>query len=405
MSDIIYYNCVSYGTQEIGVLSTLATFEETRLQPFLLNPDDYYMTIIRFSIDASHVPLFVCPVIPNPNDATDINYTPFVITLTYNNNKYSANLKYIPNDNISTPSPPNPQQDLRGEYYFVYYITILIKMINNAINEAYDKMETANPILVNVARPYVIYDTVTEKISIIVPNIEVGGINLYTTEYDVNTNRPMYNPEPPGKCCIFVNNILYAYIESIESYVVANYLNYLSFLIIVSDTKNNYYYPSENDVNTIVTQTSVSFTDTNITYTVKPVWFKLSQQYKMITAWNGISNIVFFTQMPIQQEYIPSISRVSGNVSISGSSGMPIMTDFIPNIQEQGGQRNRYNYYANGPYRLININSTIPITKIQFSIYWQDKYQNLYPMRISSDQTNSVKIAFIKKNIYKSTLK
>lgn len=404
-NDILYYNCVSYGDSKSNYYSSLAEFEETRTQPFLINPQEYYMSIVRFSIDASSVPLFVCPVIENPTDPTDINYTPYVVTLMTNNETFSANLRYIPNDNVPLPKAPiGNKQDLSGDYYFVYYYSIFIRMINIAIEEAMIKLRAEYPEVGAVKSAYCQYDSTTSRISLVVPNIYYNDEYVYTVDYDYGgTNMPLYNPQPPGKIYILINNLLYAHLDGIEAFLLKNYLGGIQFLMCVTDNKNNYYYPPQNQPNIIADQTQTSFTNGDFTYTTEPEWFIFPQQYTHMNAWNSIASIVFLTQMPIKPEYIPSLGIIN-NSSALGSSSMPILTDFVPDITVAGEQRTRFNYIPTGQYRLTEINSTIPLNKIQFKIYWMDRYQNLYPMRISQGQINSVKIMFIKKTLYKPAL-
>jgi len=403
--DVIYYNCLSYGAGTANAPASLASFEETRTQPFLINPQDYFMSIVRFSIDAANVPLFICPVIVNPSNPDDLNFTPFTVTFLYNDVTYTANLSYIPNDDYHLPKAPTAtSQDLSGYYYFVYYYSIFVKMINNALQQAFNLVIAANPSLAGVPAPYAIFDTTTERLSLIFPNIIVDGVNLFTVQYN-SKNIPIYYPhQPVGTCYLLVNNLLYPYMESIESFVLIDYIPSVQFLISVQDTHNNYYYPEQNAANTTTTQTLTSFTNAGNNYTVAPNWFIFTQQYSHVTAWNSLASIVFLTQMPIQPEFVPTFNNFSPN-NTSASSSLPILTDFVPDLEQAGQQRTRFNYVPTGPYRLIDINATVPLNKIQFQIYWVDRLQNLYPMRISFGQTNSVKLMFIKKSFYKSLTK
>jgi hypothetical protein len=81
--DFIYYNIniLHIPTEEIPAIESI--YDETRTQAIIENACDYYLAISRFSIDASNIPLFVCPVIQNPNNSSDINYTPYSINIIY----------------------------------------------------------------------------------------------------------------------------------------------------------------------------------------------------------------------------------------------------------------------------------------------------------------------------------
>lgn len=395
-SDIIYYNIVMTGSP--NQTFTNALYEETRTQPIIDDPSKYYLSVVRFSIDGSTIPLFVCPVIPNPGDLTDVNFTPFVVTLSYNGINYSTNVRYIPSSNAPIPLPPTAtNQDIVSTYYYVYYYTTFIQMVNNAINTSFNALVLANPGL-TIKAPYFQYNTDSEKISLVVPNIDnplIPGTNVYLTQYNVN-GIPAITPQPNGTVYMYMNNQLFSFFDGIE---VFSY-NGLSNLFIIRDLKNNYYYPPQIGTNTSINQTAISFTNDNINYTTRPEWFIFTQQYNMIFEWNSLSTIVFLTNsLPVNKEFIPSTTINS--ISTGTNSFRPVLTDFIPDLNKSGDSRSRFNYYPQGPYRLIELNSHEPLRKIDLRIYWEDHLQNLYPLFITYGECDTIKLMFMKKTLAK----
>jgi len=385
-----------------------AEFEEDRTTPLLINPSDYYMSVVRFSIDGSDLPLFVCPVIPNPLDATDPNYTPFTVTLRVLGNNYTSHLIYITGDDTTPPLPPTAtrSQDNRTSYYYVFYYTQFITSINNAILESFNKLIIDFPAYASVPVPYYIYDPITQLISFICPNFMLGLDNVYVTRYDAN-NIPLFGNLPNIQ--IFLNTKLYSYFEGIKSFFVFNHnsinLTENQSMILIDDNKNNYYYPPMNNTNTTTTQTLINFSNTvgplTDSYTVKPDWFIFTQQYHLIGGWNSIQSIAILTTMPIQNEFIPSFS--SNSQIISGNSFREILTDFVIDLSSTGEQRGRFVYNPTA-YRYIDIKSHVPLNRIQLKLYWTDALQNLYPMRISFGKSNSIKLMFIKKELINSSI-
>ena len=66
------------------------------------------------------------------------------------------------------------------------------------------------------------------------------------------------------------------------------------------------------------------------------------------------------------------------------------------------GTKANLQYYAQGPYRLVDLNSNIPLNKFDVQIFWSDQRNNLYPLYISYGQEVSIKFLFVKKSVYKS---
>lgn len=407
--DIIYYNAVMYG-QGIHE-SSYASFEDTRTIPLLKKADDYMMSVIRFSIDASHIPLFVCQVIQNPLNINDINFTPYTVTLQYNNIKYTRNIIYVPDSRFSGPSLPQPPnatigQDNTKEYYYVYYYRSFIKMINDAIIGAYNDMSTANPgIFTGKPEPYFIYDTKSQQISLVIPIITIGANNnAYITQYDIN-GLPIYNPQPVDTVLIYTNSLLYRFLDGINAFYINNGVGvYPDFLYLIDDLKNNAYYPEIiNPANILLNQNPTSNTIAGLTSTVSPNYLIFSQEYDSISSWDSLASIVFITRsMPIQPEYIPTQQINNGNNS-TGASARYILTDFVPNTSRIGEQRGRFIYNPTAQYRYTELKSNISMNKIDMQLFWQDKQQNLYPMRISSGEINSIKIMFIRKHLLEIT--
>ncbi len=111
--------------------------------------------------------------------------------------------------------------------------------------------------------------------------------------------------------------------------------------------------------------------------------------------------MVFLTStLPIQNEYIPATA-----INTSSNSGFaayrPIITDFVPDLNLAGDTRTRFNYFPQGPYRLITLKSNEPLRRIDLQVFWQDQYQNLYPLSIACNESDTIKIMFIRKSLVK----
>jgi hypothetical protein len=85
------------------------------------------------------------------------------------------------------------------------------------------------------------------------------------------------------------------------------------------------------------------------------------------------------------------------------NSSLPIITDFIPNINSPGESRSIAYYNPTSQYRLIDMVSDTPLQKINLKIYWVDISNNIYPLYVSVAQQASIKLAFIRKSLYKQS--
>lgn len=401
-ADIVYYNIVM--TCPTALSNTLASYQETRTQPIIDNPNDYYMSIVRFSIDGSNIPIFVCPVIPNPSNANDVNFTPFQVTLSYGGVNYTQNLIFIPESDAPAPLPPSAEglQDFINYYYYIYYYSTLVNMINNALSAAFTALVAANAGLSpTVQAPYFIYDRVLQKFALVVQNVTnplVGGTNVYLTQFNSSGVPLLGANQVAGTIEIFLNSRIYSYFDGLEVF----YLNTAnSNLMIIRDTKNDYYYPPQNAANTAATQVPVSLTSGTEIYTTQPQYFSIYQQYSTISLWNSLSSLVFLTStIPVQNEYIPA-SAINSMQTSGFAAFRPIITDFVPDLSAAGDPRTRFNYYPQGPYRLIELKSNEPLRRIDLQIFWQDQYQNLFPLNIACNEADTIKIMFMRKSLAK----
>jgi hypothetical protein len=415
-SDIIYYNINMEAFPSEKFTNIQSTYDETRSQNIINCADEYYMAIARFSIDASSIPLFVCPVIPNPADPNDVNYTPFTVTITYTDgagavSTFTEHIRYRPSSNDLLPRPPTVTsgQDITSTYYYVFQYSVFLDMINTAIESIYAQLVVAFPGFIGVPEIYTMYTRENHSVSIVVPNIDspiAPGTNLYTTAYSSALGFK-YIPEPPGsiatleKIQFFLNPQLFKYFEGIPIYANLNG-GALGAMVLVTDDKNNYYYPPINAPNLPAVQTPVNFSTAGVTYTTQPQWFIFTQQYNAISQWNSLRSIIFLTSsIPVQYEGVDAntFSPVDSFITQGASLYKPIITDFIPDLTQASDTRINFTYNAN-PYRLIQLNSNIGINRIDLQIFWQDKNLRLYPLFTAFG--NSVKLVFIKKSLIKA---
>lgn len=368
-SDNIYYNIeinnvLSSGTENSQVP---AQYFENTSQSVLTDPSQYYLTIARFSVPGSAIPIFIMDII---NNQANPNLTPYIFCLSYAGNDYPVNIIYYPLNNSSAPTTAIPAQQVNSNYYYVYSYDHMIQMINIALADSFSQLKTANPGAPPSRPPFFTYDAVTQLISLVVQN-----------EYYYDGITPTID--------IFLNaNLLNTYLESISAYFYGyNQPNGKDFKFIIDAKYNNGYTNGTNNKYYVPSDVPATL----------PHYLVYTQEYSMIQYWNSFKNIVFISgTIAVQGEYIPQ--KKNPNSSSQGAvSFRPILTDFQPDLETPGSGRTIMQYFPQGPYRLVDLVSTQPMNKIDISIYWQDKDDDLWPVYLNTNQSASVKLLFIRK--------
>lgn len=405
--DNIYVNIVINHNDMLGSKPSMAEFVANYTDLILEKADEYFLSIIRFSIPGQLIPIFIFPILPFPN--TNVNGSPFFITMKFGAvTSTPQQVIYVPNgklpgigyNGIPFPVPPAPSAShpfqTITDYYFVYAYQYMLDMVNTTIAQAFTALNAAVPggLPVGALPPYFIYDATTQLISLI----------AQSAFYDETLATPIQ---------LYFNTALQQpYFEAIP----VHFLGYdgdpgvttnLNFLFQIKDNGNNYYYPPGgqkivNNVNGANTSISTSVGAITTTRVADIQWYKMQQEYNVLSYWSSFKNIIFTTgSIPIQYEQAPFNQPLN---SQEVSNSFPILTDFNPLLQYAGDQRSVLQYYPQGPYRLINLNSSIGLRKIDVKLYWQDQKNNLYPIFIPVEGSINIKLLFIKKSMYKNSL-
>jgi hypothetical protein len=127
-------------------------YNETRSVPFLYDPESYYLSIVRFTLDTSTLPVFI----PEIKIQGDPNLTVYSVSLSWTDPaskvKYNAQefLRFVPQDKTrSTPLPPlrtkNGFQDNSNGYYNVYNYQYVIFLVNNTLAAAHATLKAKLP--------------------------------------------------------------------------------------------------------------------------------------------------------------------------------------------------------------------------------------------------------------------
>lgn len=356
-----YVNISMVHNSSDGSNPSPALYIANKTQPIIGNCSDYYMAIVQFSIPLDQVPILICPVLTTPGNS---NTTPLIIGIRdfTANVYYQQNLIWTPEltyENVVIQDGSPAQQVT--PYYYMYNYETLINMFNTALNLAFIAYNTANPGNPHSAFqcPYFVYDGTTSLISLIAHSSWITA--------------------PILTQAIFTNNDS---VNFLDSFSTQQYTR-------INDPTNfdNIYNIKYNGINGF---------GTPVVYPAIPTYLRIIQDYDTMFLWSSLRKIVITSaSLPINFEQSP----IFNNNNPDQYNTIPICADFIPANTKAGDSR-EIAFYTSTFYRLIDLSSDSPLQKIQFEIFWLDKQNILYPLKIGPFNEVTLKIVLSKKSLY-----
>jgi len=376
----LYYDVVISNLENTDQSPPILYFNETRNNPFVYDPESYYMSIIRFTLDTPTLPVIIPEIQPNQGN---VNLTVYSITLTFTYlgiTYYGKSfLTYIPqNLQAIVPAPPNTTatglQNNATQYYSIYNYQYFIYLVNNTFTSAYNSLNgqviAVGGVLPSAYAPIMTYDT-TNFIAVI--NADTAG----------------YSSTAPNQIGIFFNNPMGTLFASFPFYYqkatplnITNGLN----LQIQTDT----------------------FGGSNIlptTYPTTPTGFpfdaiQVFQETSSVALWTPVLSIVFCSNtLPIVPNQISApLIFVNGTKYQNGGNNSDvaqIITDFV---SDTGIYKPNIVYTPSAQYRLIELTGNRPIYTLDISVFWKDRFGQLNPFQLASGCSSTIKFLFTKKD-------
>lgn len=334
---------------------TYAVRKENYNQIVINRPSDYYLSVLRFQIPTADIPLLIPEIEGFPTN-TNVNKTVYSVTLEWEDpmgNIKTSGETFVIFESVvksSTPRPinadnPDPMID-PSDYYFIYTPNQFIEMVNTTFITAFNALNAATGGVLTSVPPYFTYDPTTLLITL---NADVGYLNT--------TIRPIK---------IYVNYKLYTFFDNID-YLFYSYTGAKGVQFMIKNTYNNLF--------------------SGI--------YRMTQQFNSLATWDVFKSIQILSSfIPVENEIVPSPRDPSNYNTFS------VVKDFVPFYETGTDFRQFINYRYSGSYELINLNSNYPITTIDISVYWVDRYGNRYQVSIPYNQVLSIKLCFIKKSTF-----
>lgn len=360
----VYYNVniSPDGEHALSGEPILAEYTDVRTTPiFYETPHHFTLSVVRFSIPTSEIPLQIFPVDLNaPN--FDINRGLPSVTLEWNNiprQEFTTWITQRPN----SPIPPNVPlaSDVRyGEYYGCYSMQHLLRIYNEALESAFlaSQLDGA-PI---TAPPFFAFDTTTKLVSLYVPdNYEAAGVDVFVNN-QLGRN--------------FGQSFLQASLgqDQLDGKDIKMVYDFDGFnkLPIVRDgyAQEDYLY--------------------------------MTQEYNTQANISSFTGLVLTTQsIPVRTEWVSGAQAdYAGQINPAVNNNntfFSILTDF--ELSQTDGYKlgGVVNYTPTAEYRRLSLTSSTPIFKLDLKVFWKDKYSNLRPLFLAPQSPLTVKLLFEKK--------
>ena len=371
-----YVDLYAINGNNLNTLPVPLQFTQTRNKPFLEKPDDYYLSVVRFSVDTNSLPVFNAFIQFNQANR---DLTIYSVTLTWNNpvapfqqfNQQNF-IIWQPQDLVSPiPQPPSLSgdgfQDDSTGYYYAYNYAYVLQLINNTFTTCFNALNVqvvaAGLVLPTTHAPVMTWNN-DKSISILNADV-LGYSSTAASKILIYMNIPLYN----------LFNTLPAYIESNTSTIGKN------FRIDMSSFGNS---------------TVVGFPFYLPTYNALQVF----QEQTCISVWSPVSGIVITSNtLPINSTNIANpciyLNSIATNNNGNNSNVSPVITDFQA---ENNQYKNSIIYVPSAQYRYIDLTGNSPLYTIDINMYWKNKVGEYIPLRLSAGCSATVKILFQRKN-------
>ena len=358
------------------------TYEEIRNSPYLLDAGSYFMSVIRWTVDTSSLPVWIPEVrigqpLPNPFETIYSFTMSFIVGVA--TIEVQTFITWFPqNQNIPPPIPPTTQQDLTSEFYYCYNYAWFCQTLNAGLTAAFNNLTAAviaaGGTMPTVAYPFFTFDETTKRLT----------LNADISAYD---QAALLNP-----IRIFCNAPCYNLLSELPflRYGYDNIVNGKNFeFIIRSDTFNS--------TNTIVVPPNI------LPIIPSYVALRVEADGSNIASWNPVASLVFTTSfLPVLPTNVspPKIFASTSGFVQSGNNNLqqPILTDFSVPFGPDNTYRPQSNYVPQSEFRLIDLYGSIPINNIFIELFWKDRYGGLHPLLMESVGAAMIKLLFRRKD-------
>lgn len=357
--DHIYYD-LDITNNNLGLnnsISPLINFNEIRTSTFLQNPSDYYLSIVRFQVETTSLPLFIPQVDITQNNPNVLVYT---VTLVFGANQVTIPLLFSPQDlTVPPPSPPFTASTYGNPYYYIYNIQkFIFDTVNPALQTAFTAL-LALGALPTTNAPFIEFDPFTNYCIL---NADVLGYNQASASPQIQ---------------IFMNANLYQLFNSFTADFFGGTISpnlAVRLKVFNNNNTNIINYPTYNAL-------------------------QMYQEFSVIPVWNPVKSIVFTSNLlPVNPSYAGDpVVIIDNNVVSPNSSNnayVNVISDYQVELIKGNETRPLVQYVPTAEYRLFDLIGNNPLGTLNLQCFWKDRFNNLVPFQLKTGCTASIKIMF-----------
>lgn len=360
--DHIYYNLTFYNNSYLSPTGPIqyvpASISQSRDSPFLMDPSQYNVTIARMTVSSNAVYRVYQSLY-----AVDANTTYWNVAVSYNGTYYTAPVI------IPTGTSPITGRSAKFEDTIQGFLELVNAAYLNCQNQA---------IVGGAACPYgqplFTYEPATQLISLNVPSYYGTGTVGATGD---------------GNIGVHMSYLLYQKIaQSIDS-VEAVPLQYNNH-----DISFNKQWTGNNRVSA-----TTLYSGSGTGGTATDYYFVLTQDKAWASAILDQNRlIVTSSSLPIIPEY-RSTAYASNFGANASNKTISSITDFLIGTDAELQSRGNPFIYIPQLYRLVSMNGSAPLTRLDIKLYTADKFGNLYELFLPPGGSLDIKLLFLKKGL------
>lgn len=385
-SDLLYFDLLITNVDTLYKDPRPVYFNETRSTPFLYSPEDYEMSVVRFTMDTQTLPVFIptiMPAGPLNNNYPDINTptgnpnkTIYSVSMTYGENTVETYIIFSPED-TTAPAPqvllPNQPQDNTNGYYNIYSYEYFIKLVNNALYLCFEQLKTTlSPITLPTSNaPLIIWNTNNTATMVVdsagfSPFIEGGAITL------------TFNPA----LAQLFSTFNYYTINTEKNPAIDAFKSFQFIFTTVAQETNI---------------TTITFPDSGLTDGFASL--QVTQESSTIVNWNPIISLVFTSNtLPIIPTQVTQpLLYIDGAVQFATTANNNNISNVITDFSSDGGLKPYIYYVPTAEFRMISLVGNRPLNNIDVGVFYKIKTGTLIPFKLAAGGSASIKILFRKK--------
>lgn len=403
----------SFPTQQL-------VFNESRSNPFINDPEEYYLSIIRFRVETNgiNLPLMIPSMdlsqqnIPLVNRS--VNRLNYVISMRYQPNilnlpfQFQQHVYFTPqNVNVSAPTYVDGVQNNTNGYYNLNSYQAFTQMVNNAFENCLAGLNTITTVPSDTRPPFIQYDPDSGKFQLFAQTTIYGESVATTSRIDVYFGEALYNLFSSFQVKYQGNQILpntgfTQLVEDTSSAVPPSAPTFTASSINYARYQLRFYGTSSRN-----NQNSLSITDVVAPYNnVAPApytynAFVMFQDYVATANWCPVQSIVFTTSLlPVSPSLTapPKVFNSLSSTAGGSASNLVLQITDIELLNESGKEfKPTVLYIPNPEYRLIDLYGNSPLSQLDINCFWKDRFGNSYPLYLSAGMSANIKIMFRKK--------